>query len=221
MTDIAAQGRASESIRACPCCGLAQRVPAVPPGLRACCRRCGTSLFRRAATLRGNHLTAALASAALVLYPLAVTLPVVRVEKWGHHSDTSILEGVSTLLASDHILVGVIVLLCSIVLPLGKLISLLILCTGGLFMRREHRALTYRVVEWTGRWGMLDVLLVALVVAVLKIGDLVEVSAGPAALAFAMVVMLSLLAAATFDPHGLWPAQAVIEGTTPDAPDGD
>ena len=74
-------------------------------------------------------------------------------------------------------------------------------------MRHHHRALTYQLVELTGRWGMLDVLRVALLVAVLKLGDFVEVSAGPGALAFGTCVVLSLLASASFDPHSLWESE--------------
>ena len=100
-------------------------------------------------------------------------------------------------------MVALIVGLCSVVLPLGKLGALLVLSAGGLHLRHHHRALTYHLVEWTGRWGMLDVLLVAVLVAVLKLGDVVEVSAGPAALAFTSCVVLSLLASAFFDPLSL------------------
>ena len=153
---------------------------------------------------RSNRTAAAFALAALILYPLAVTLPMLRVEQFGHRNDSSILTGTATLLASGHLFVGLIVLLCSIVLPLGKLIAMLALTTAGFLMRREHRALTYHVVEWAGRWGMLDVLLVALLVAVLKLGDFVEVTAGPAAFAFTCCVVLSLLATAAYDPHSVW-----------------
>ncbi len=196
------------AIRACPCCGLTQKVPPVPQRMRACCARCGTSLHKRSTALRSNNRTAAIALAALILYPLAVALPMIRVERFGHHNDASIIEGTATLLGSGHIVVGVVVLLCSIVLPLGKLIALFVLSAGGLRLRHAHRAMTYHVVEWAGRWGMLDVLLVAILVAVLKIGDLVEVGAGPAALAFTCCVVLSLLATATFDPHSLWEVAA-------------
>jgi paraquat-inducible protein A len=162
--------------------------------------------------LQCNRRTTAFAFAGLVLYPVAISLPMIRVEQFGHHNDASILEGTATLLSGGHVLVGVVVLLCSIVLPLGKLLSLLVLSAGGLMMRREHRALTYHVVEFTGRWGMLDVLLVAILVAVLKLGDMVEVSAGPAALAFTACVVLSLLASSAFDPHSLWAdADTVID----------
>ncbi len=114
---------------------------------------------------------------------------------------------VSTLLSRGHIIVGLVVLLCSMVFPVLKLAALVVLSTGGSALRRHHRALTYRMVEWAGRWGMLDVLLVAILVAVLKLGDLVEVSVGPAALAFTSCVALSLVAAASFDPHRLWEPQ--------------
>ncbi len=70
--------------------------------------------------------------------------------------------------------------------------------------RGRYTARTYRVIEWAGRWGMLDVLLIALLVAWIKIGDLVEVSPGPGALTFTLCVLLSLLASAHFDPHALW-----------------
>ncbi len=196
------------SIRSCVCCGLVQAIPSIPPRMRACCVRCGTTLHKRSNVRRSNSRTAAIVVAALILYPLAIGLPMIRIEKFGHHNEASILEGTVTLLASGHIIVGLIVLSCSVVLPLGKLIALLVLSAGGLRLRSEHRALSYRVVEWTGRWGMLDVLLVAILVAAIKLGDLVEVTAGPAALAFTCCVVLSLIATAVFDPHSLWQSQA-------------
>jgi len=201
-TTLGRPGRAD--VRACPCCGLAQVVPDHPAGFRAFCRRCDTGLLKRSVVARSNAQTAAIASAAILLYPFAVSLPILTVERFGHTSAASILEGVARLLGSGQWLVGAVVLLCSIVFPLGKLISLLVLSLGGLHLAERHRAVTYRIVEWTGRWGMLDVLLVAILVAVLKLGDVVAVTAGPAALAFAVVVLLSLGASARFDPHSLW-----------------
>ena len=195
-----------QRLRSCPHCGLVQRVPEVPAGMRACCARCEGGLRSAVRHSVSDSRTAAIATAALVLYPLAVTLPLIGIEKFGHAQESSVLEGVTTLLGQGHLLVGIIVLVCSVVLPLGKLAALVVLCTGrGLGHR--HRALTYRLVEWTGRWGMLDVLLVALLVAVLKLGDLVTVSAGPGLLAFTPCVAMSLLAAASFDPHSPWESQ--------------
>ena len=139
-----------------------------------------------------------------MLYPFGVGLPLVRIEKFGYATDDSILSGVVKLLSGGEWFVGGVVLICSIILPLGKLGGLLALSAGGLSMHHHHRALTYHIVEWTGRWGMLDVLLVAILVAAVKIGNLVDVTAGPAAMAFGGTVILSLLAAASFNPHTLW-----------------
>jgi len=153
---------------------------------------------------KSNSRTAALATAALIIYPVAVGLPMLRIEKFGHTNATGIIEGAVTLLTGGHVVIGLIVLLCSVVFPLAKLAGLLMLCSGRFLKQTRHRAFTYRLVEWTGRWGMLDVLLVAILVAALKLGDWVDVSAGPAAIAFSGVVILSLLAATSFDPHALW-----------------
>jgi len=108
------------------------------------------------------------------------------------------------LLAEGSILVGLIILLCSIVIPLLKIVATFVICSGELFMHRRHRAMTYRWLEWIGRWGMVDVLLVALLVAVVKLGSWLSVHPGPGAAAFACVVILSLLASAVFDPEAIW-----------------
>jgi paraquat-inducible protein A len=198
------QAGPSPSIRTCACCGLAQAVPAVPAGQRACCARCGLTLQSLSRRRRGASRTAAIAAAALILYPFAVGLPVMRVERLGHAHETSIARGTVDLLADGEIAVGLIVLVCSVLVPLFKLLALFALTAGARRLRVRHKAWTYRVVEWTGRFGMLDVLLVALTVAVLKLGDVVSVTVGPGAAAFAGCVLLSLLATLAFDPHELW-----------------
>lgn len=193
------------SLATCSCCGLAQLVRSdPPPGLRAACARCRTRLHRPVRSSLSR--TASLALAALILFPLGVTLPLLEIHQLGHHTRTSIVEGVATLLAGGQWLVCAIVLLCSIIFPLAKLLALLALTVAPLRARLadHHAALTFRLIEWTGRWGMLDVLLVAVLVAALKLGNVMDVTPGPAAAAFALCVVLGLLAAASFNPRGLW-----------------
>lgn len=198
----------SVGLKACHCCGLVQSVPEVPRRQRALCRRCGTVVHdprrRRGPAAFGAAL------AALILYPLAIALPVLRIERFGHSRSASIWEGSVGLLRDGELFVGAVVLVCSVVLPLAKLGALLLL-TGSGWLRRRHAALTYRLVEWTGRWGMLDVLLVAVLVAWLKVGELVRVEPQPAAALFALCVLLSLLASAWFDPHALWTEESLEE----------
>ncbi|MBI4882377.1 MAG: paraquat-inducible protein A [Planctomycetes bacterium] len=195
-------------LHACPCCGLTQAIPELARGTRACCRRCDSTLRSASRRRRGNSRTAAVACAALIMYPLAVSLPIVQVAKLGQHSEASILEGTARLLADGHLGVGLIVFACSVVLPLFKLVCLLVLSAGAGLLGSRRSALTFRLIEWTGRWGMLDVLCVAILVAAVKLGDFVTVSAGPGALAFAVCVLLSLAATACFDHRALWEAGA-------------
>ncbi len=192
-------------LRACGCCGLVQHVGVVPAGFVARCARCHDVVLHggRGAT-KTIARTAALALAALILYPLAMMLPVMEVEQLGHVHSATIWSGVIALINEGQVAIGVIVLVCSVVIPLLKLLGLFALTAGNLVLSRRRRALTYRLVEWTGRWGMVDVLLVALLVAIVKLGDWVDVHPGPGAIAFSAVVVLSLLASASFDRTVIW-----------------
>ncbi len=181
-----------------------QQLPAAEPKQRIRCVRCHTSFAQRRDRLRSNRRTLALALSALFLYPFAVGLPIMEVERLGATHKASVLSGGMALLSDGQVLVGVVVLLCSVVLPLGKLAGLFLLAGAGTRLRPTLRAWTWHLVEWTGRWGMLDVLLVAVLVAVLKLGHIVELRAGPAALAFTACVLLNLAASASFQPHSLW-----------------
>jgi len=194
---------ATTNLGTCHCCGLILRVGPVGRGLVARCPRCRT-LVRRARSPRSRARTAAFALGALALYPAAMSLPVIEVSRLGHIHDATIWSGVVALLAEGQVLVGVVVLVASVIAPIAKLLAMLWLCLPLRGWGRFHRAVAYRAVEWIGRWGMLDVLLVALLVAVVKLGDLVRVQPGPGLAAFTGVVVLSLLASATFDPHTIW-----------------
>lgn len=197
-------------LRACPTCGLTQRLPreasagAAPSHARVCCVRCGATLRLQRDFARHDALTASLAIAALILYPVAISLPILKVQQLGNASSSSIIDGVITLLADGEIFVGLVVLMCSIILPLGKLLSLAAMSLLGPRLAHSHRAITHRVIEFTGRWGMLDVLAVAVLVAALKLGNVMDVTPGPAAFTFCICVVLSLIASATFDPHSMW-----------------
>ena len=192
------------SLIACHCCGLVHRVPTLPANHGLICSRCQTRIFSPARQARSSSRTAAIAAAALILYFPAILLPILQVEKLGHFYHDSLVSGVFSLLTAGQWFVGLVVLVFSIVLPPAKLLALFVLSTGGMFLQYRHRAQTYHLVELLGRWGMLDVLLVAILVAFVKLGDLIEITPGPGLLAFALCVLLSLCASVCFDPHCLW-----------------
>lgn len=197
----------SGTLHACQRCGLIQRLPAggVPSGCHALCPRCRARLDHAPGT-RSLALPAGLALAALILYPLAMALPVISLQKLGHTHESTIWSGVVKLFADGHLVIAAIVFLCSIVIPLGKILGIFTLCFPALRGRisPRHQAFTYRTIDFLGRWGMIDVLLVAILVAAVKLGDWIDVTAGPGIIAFAGVVVLSLLSSLFFDPRAIW-----------------
>ena len=194
---------ASSTVLGCPACGLLQHVPALEPGQQARCERCGAVVADPDRRRRSRSHALAWALGALILFPVAVSLPIAQFEQFGATRSSSILGGTVKLLSHGEYVVGGVVLFCSVLLPAAKLGSIVALALG--FPRTQRaRAKLHHVVEVAGRWGMLDVFLIAALVAALKVGDLVQVTPGPGALAFSLLVALSIFASASFDPHEFW-----------------
>ena len=131
-----------------------------------------------------------------------------KIEQLGHSSQDSPLSGVIALLTEGYIVIGLIVLLFSVIFPPVKLLGLWYL---GLLPSRDDAGTTrgglYRILEFLGRWSMLDVMLVAILVAFVKLGDLVQIHAGPGIIAFSAMVILSLCSGILFNPHLMWKPQ--------------
>lgn len=171
------------------------------------CGRCGEPLPQASGGRLGQRVSsrvATLSATALTLFPAAVLLPVFEVEQFGRVVEASLWSGSLGLLGRGELFIGLVVLVCSLCLPVLKLSALLLVTAGRDWLASRHRRLGWRLVEWTGRWGMLDVLLVAVLVAWMKMGELVEFTVGPGLWVFAAVVLLSLTASAQYDPHALW-----------------
>jgi paraquat-inducible protein A len=194
---------ATGPLRACSSCGLIQRLPGLGKGQAALCVRCGAAFRRSENARRSISRTAAAATGALVLFFPAVLLPIIEIEQLGHRHASSLLVGIVELLAKGNWLVGGVVLVFSILFPLAKLLLLLELSFLEFFQRR-HKAVTFRLVEHVGKWSMMDVLLLALLVMVVKLGSLVSFAFGPAVIAFILCVVLSMTASLSFDPHAIW-----------------
>lgn len=194
----------SPTLRGCPACALVQTIPRLARGQVARCARCGVRLADGWPTGARNARAWHAACAALLLYPLAVSLPILRFERLGRVSENSVWSGSLGLIAEGEAALGLVVFLCSIVIPLAKLLTLVVLVRRPQAWSPPRRARAWRTLELCGRFGMLDVLLVSILVAWLELGSWVEVSPGPAAVAFGACVLCSLLASAWFDPHTLW-----------------
>jgi paraquat-inducible protein A len=196
----------AENIVACPVCALAQRIEAGHPGAAFECMRCGAFLGREPER-DSLHLTAALTLAALVLYVPANLYPILRMYWSGAYSESTVWDGVVSLAHSNQWFVAVIVFLASIAIPLFKLASLFYLVISAQLRSRALpglRTRLWRFVDVVGPWAMLDVFLLAVLVALVKLRTLATVLPGPGLAAFCAVVVLTILASATFDPRLIW-----------------
>lgn len=116
---------------------------------------------------------------------------------------SSILGGTIELFQHGSWLVGGIVFLFSVLFPLVKIVLLLELSLLEL-LHRKHKAFTLRMMEQLGKWSMMDVMLLAFMVMLVKLGDMVEFHFGPAIVAFILCVAMSMVASISFDPHAIW-----------------
>jgi len=193
------------SLVVCEICGLAQRVPELEPGMIAECVRCGTRLAR------GNHnslaWTAAFSLAALMFYAPANLYPILRLEWYGTHSENTAWGGAIALFNQGQPVIGIIVFLASIVIPFLKLLALLYLVATVRFRSsawRRQRAWIYRALEFIGPWAMLDVFVMSVLVALVKLGELATVLPGRGLFSFTAVVVLTIIASQSFDPRLIW-----------------
>jgi len=171
----------------------------------ATCPRCKRAIHVR----KKNSLnrTWALLVAALVLYIPANLFPIMTLISFGRESRETILSGIYQLFLSDQWVIAIVVLLASVFVPIFKIAALAFLVISvqmGLTWRPVFRARLYRFVEWIGRWSMIDIFMISVLIALVKLKALATIEAGPGALAFAAVVILTMYASKTFDPRLMW-----------------
>ena len=197
---------------ACETCRLLSR-PAHPehPGH---CPRCGAELEFR--VVNSIQYTWALVIAAAICYIPANMLPVLTTTTFGSAESDTIMGGVVFLYTSGSWPLALIVLVASVMVPLGKLVALvylLIVVQRGAVGDLRQRTRLYRMVEFIGRWSMLDVFVDTFTVALIQLQPLMSVEPGPGVLFFAAVVVLTMLAAESFDPRLIWDAGTRAERT--------
>jgi paraquat-inducible protein A len=209
----AGSSAAAAGVIGCDACGLVCR----PAGgeLRAggYCPRCGEALHsRRPGSIQ---TTWSLVIAAAICYVPANALPVLTTTQPGSSESATILGGVMLLYRSGSWPLALIVLIASVMIPLGKLLALgylLIKVQRGGIRGPDEPTRLYRIVELIGRWSMLDVFVDAYTVALVQLQPLMSVAPGPGIVFFAAVVVLTMLAAEYFDPRLIWDASAPQPG---------
>ncbi|KRP89756.1 paraquat-inducible protein A [Pseudomonas lactis] len=169
------------------------------------CTRCGALIHAR----RPNSLTRtwALLITAAILYIPANLLPIMTVSSLGQGDPSTIMSGVIQLVQHGMYPIAAVVFIASILVPTFKLVGIGLL----LFSVQRHQPLSaqqrivmYRFIEFIGRWSMLDIFVIAILVALVNFGRLASIEANLGAAAFASVVILTMFAAVTFDPRLIW-----------------
>ena len=192
-----------EGFVSCEACGLLSRpAGAEEPGE---CPRCGEELeFRRRDAIQR---TWALVIAAAICYLPANILPVMRTVTLTSEKTDTIIGGVVRLYASGSWYLALILLIASVMIPLAKLAALaylLISVQRGSVRNNRERARLHRVMEIIGRWSMVDVFVATFAVGLVQLRPLMSVAPRPGVLFFSAVVVLTIIAAESFDPRLIW-----------------
>ncbi|PLC48442.1 paraquat-inducible membrane protein A [Pollutimonas subterranea] len=195
------------SVASCSACGYVQNLP--PEHDSCTCARCDARIHARRPNASSRAW--ALVIAAGIVYIPANVLPVMHVRTPTGESAHTILGGVLELWYLGSWDLALIVFVASVVVPMTKILALMVL----LFNRRwrgpriqRQRTRLYELVEFIGQWSMLDVFVVVLMSAMANFPGISQVIAGPGAASFGLVVILTMLAAMSYDPRRGWDRQA-------------
>ena len=145
--------------------------------------------------------------AAAILYIPANLLPILTIRELGVARDKTIISGLVEFWKMGSYPIAIVIFTASILIPLLKIVSLLWLCgaaKGYIPYSAKVMGRLYWITELLGRWSMVDIFVVAILVALVQLGNYMTVTPGPGSLAFAGVVILTMFAAMSFDPRLLW-----------------
>ena len=172
------------------------------------CGRCGTKLVSR--DEKSLQRVWAWLLAGLMCYIPANVYPMLRTKTLVHVDESTIIGGVIELIGHHQYGIALIVFVASVIIPIGKFIAIAFLAIS---VKRRSSVSTsgrmgiYEIVEYIGRWSMIDVFVVAILSALVQLNQIAVVTPGPASLFFALSVIFTMLSAQSFDPRMIWDLQ--------------
>lgn len=177
------------------------------------CPRCGSEVHARMVTASLTRTWAYLSAASLLLLPANI-FPVMTVIRFGQGEPSTIMGGVLHLIQDGAWPLGLLVFLASVVVPVAKIAALSVLLVTvqrGSMWRQRDRTRLYRIIEAVGAWSMIDIFLVGILVALVRMDGLAYVYPEIGATFFGAAVVMTMLAAHAFDPRLLWNSGASHE----------
>ncbi|MEJ2101261.1 MAG: paraquat-inducible protein A [Desulfobacterales bacterium] len=192
-----------DSLIACHECDLLQQSRALPMGATARCARCGAVLYRRKRNSLDRVL--ALTIAGLILFAVANLYPFLTFRLEAQIQETTLITGIIELYNQGMWIIAGVVLLTSIVMPLLELTGMLYVLLPLKFNRRPwNLALSFRMVRRFEPWGMMEVFMVGILVAFVKLSKMASIIPGTALYAFMLLIFVLAASAASLDPHIVW-----------------
>ena len=192
-----------KSIIACHECDLLHQPQSLPPGGTARCVRCGAVLYKRKQNSLDRVL--ALTVAGLILFVIANAYPFLTFRLEAQIQETNLITGVKELYRQGMWIVAVVVLLTTIVMPLLELIGMLFIMVPLKMGRRPWKlALLFRAIRSFRPWGMMEVFMIGILVAAVKLVKMANIIPGIALYSFMILIFILAAAAAALDPHIVW-----------------
>ena len=195
--------RPLDELAACHECDLLMSKPALRSREKAHCPRCGYELYAHRHNIVDRSL--ALVLTALLLYVPANFLPIMQLHLLGQSADDTVWSGVVGLYDAGMQSVALVVFLCSMAIPLIKLLcQLAVLLSIRLRVGRRRGLLFYRIYHHLRDWGMLEVYLMGVLVAIVKLGDMAELSLGFGLVCFISLLLVQVWLEVVMSPHQVW-----------------
>lgn len=201
----AAATASAAGLMGCHGCGLLLRKRHARRGESLRCPRCAAPVHERKP--ESLQRTAALVLTAAVLYVPANVFPIMTVVSFGKGQSDTIVSGIVHLAHGGMISLALLVFFASVLVPVLKLFGLSFLLFSvhrRWKWRPRDRTLLYRIIESVGRWSMIDIFMISILVALVKLGNVATIETGLGATCFAAVVVITMFASLSFDPRLIW-----------------
>lgn len=169
------------------------------------CTRCKHKVTRR--IKNSLQVSLALIICAILLYIPAMLYPIMEVTKFGVNMESTILEGVISFLDMESYFIAIVIFTASVAIPMIKLVGLLFIFISlkiNVKMENKTKNLIYKFIEAIGKWSMIDIYVVAILASIVQLDEIFNIKGGIAATSFALMVILTMIAANRFDTRIIW-----------------
>ncbi|MDD2895768.1 MAG: paraquat-inducible protein A [Aliarcobacter sp.] len=169
------------------------------------CTRCNHIVRKRIKD--SLQVSLALTICAILLYIPAMLYPIMEVTRLGVKIESTILEGVISFLGQGSYFIAIVVFTASVIIPMVKLAGLLFIFISlkvNVKMHNNRKILIFKFVEAIGKWSMIDIYVVALLASIVQLDEIFNIKGGIAATSFALMVILTMIAANRFDTRIIW-----------------